>query len=210
MRIRVLSSILIIFSFSHGLFASSADVTSAFSKYRSAILNADADAAYRLVDSNTKNYYGEMLKVILYANKEQSSNMPATAKIFIVQSRHRIPAETLKSFDGEKLFKYAVSNGWIGKKSIASFEITDIEVNQDSASSKIKKGEKTAPFGFAFRKESENWKIDLTSILPMTESALKQAIKNANQAEDDFIFKAVETLSGKKVSPTVWDPIIKK
>ena len=145
-------------------YASNQEVTQSFNDYRTAILNADAHAAYNLVDSNTKKYYSEMLKAVLYANAEQSKAMPSLAKLFILQCRHRIPEDSLTSFNGESFFKYLVMNGWIGKNSVSGLEITDISINENTATSKIKKGDKIAPFGFKFKKEELAWKIDLTSI----------------------------------------------
>lgn len=190
-------------------YASADAVSAAFDRYKSAILSSDADAALQLIDSNTKNYYKEILKVILYADETQSKTMPPLAKIALIQGRHQIPLDTLKQMTVKSYFSYAIKQGWIGKQSVADIELTDISVNQNIATSKLSKNGKTAPFGFTFHKEDGTWKIDLTSILPASDKAVKQVIQQSGKNENAYIFGIIEKLSGKKVQESVWTPPLK-
>lgn len=185
-------------------------VSAAFEKYKSAIISGDADTAIQMIDSNTKNYYKEILKVILYADETQSKTMPPLAKIALIQGRHQIPIDTLKQMSVKSYFSYAVKQGWIGKQSVSDIHIAEITVDQNVATSKISKGDKIAPFGFTFRKEDGLWKIDLTSILPASDRAFKQVIKNSGKNENAYIFAIIEKLSGKKVQESVWIPPLKQ
>lgn len=184
-------------------------VSAAFEKYQSAILTNDAETAYQMIDGNTKNYYKEILKVILFADESQSKTMPPLAKVALVQGRHQIPLDKLKLMNEKSYFSYAVEQGWIGKKSVSDMQLAEISVNQETATSKISKGGKTAPFGFTFRKEDGAWKIDLTSILPTSDKAFKQVIQNSGKNENAYIFAIIEKLSGKKVEESVWIPPLK-
>ncbi len=186
--------------------ANADEVSAAFQKYKTAILASDAESAHQMIDENTKIYYKELLKIILYADETQSKTMPPLAKIALIQGRHLIPNDKLTLMNEESYFKYAVEHGWIGKNSVSDMQITDISVNQDTATSKISKGNKTAPFGFMFRNESGVWKIDLTSVLPVSDQAIKQVIQNSGKNENEYIFAIIEKLSGKKVQPSIWKP----
>ena len=181
-------------------------VSVAFEKYKSAILASDSETAYRMIDSNTKSYYKEIIKIILYADESQSKTLPPLAKIALIQGRHQIPKDELITMNAETYFKYSVEQGWIGKNSVSDMQIADIVISHDIATSKILKGGQTAPFGFTFRKEENAWKIDLTSILPRSDQAFKQVIQSSGKNENDYIFAIIEKLSGKKVQKSVWTP----
>ena len=206
MRLLILFFLIAFSSIATPVFANADEITAAFGKYRSAILAGDANAAYQLIDSNSKNYYREILKVILFANETESKFLPPLAKVSLIQARHQIPLDKLKLMDEKTYFSHAVKQGWIGKKSVTDMELADIVVSQDTATSKISKGGKTAPFGFTFHKEEGTWKIDLTSILPTSDKAFKQVIQKSGKNEDAYIFTIIEKLSGKKVQDSVWTP----
>ena len=200
---------IILYSLSMSVSANSDAVSAAFEKYKSAILASDSETAYQMIDANTKNYYKEIFKIILYADESQSKTMPPLAKLALIQGRHLIPEDKLTVMNEESYFKYAVEHGWIGKNSVSDMQIADISIDKDTATSKITKGNKTAPFGFVFRKEDSIWKIDLTSILPTSDKAIKHVIQNSGINENDYIFSIIEKHSGKKVPTSVWTPPLK-
>jgi hypothetical protein len=83
-------------------------------------------------------------------------------------------------------------------------------IKSDTATTKIKKNGQIAPFGFTFRKENNQWKLDLTSIFPVSQIAFQQAIEESGMSEDEFVFYLVEAVSESKVEESVWNPILKK
>lgn len=180
-------------------------VRSCFERYRTAIMSGQAGAAYAEINQNTKAYYDDMLDKVLYLSAAEVKSLTALEKIFIAQSRHRIPLQELQAFDGEGYFKYAVEQGWVGRDSVANAELTNITVSGDSATSAFVKKDKTLPFGFSFSLENGDWKIDLISIIPISNLALQHMINNAEEDEQTIIFKIVETLSGETVDETIWD-----
>ncbi len=181
-------------------------VEASFERYRQAIMSAQADAAYAEINEKTRQYYVDMLDKVMYLSAAETSSLTVLEKIFIAQSRHRIAPETLQQFDGEKYFKYAVEQGWIGKDSVANASLGNISVSGDSATSQFIKQDKTLPFGFSFSREQGDWKIDLVSILPVSNLALQHMINNAEADEQSIIFQIVETLSGEPVDESVWNP----
>ncbi len=185
--------------------ATPADVEAALEKYRIAILNADPEAAYQSIDTNTKAYYDQLFDDVAFATADQVHAKPLLDRVTIVMTRHRIPVEELQNLDGPSLFKYAVANDWVGKGSVAATAITDIRITGDTATTKLMMGGQVAPFGFTFRKEQGEWKIDLTSVMPMANSAFEQTIQAAGLQENAFIFQSVEAASGHPVDPSVWD-----
>jgi hypothetical protein len=190
--------------------ASNDEIIATFDNYRNALLNTDSDRAYQAIDSNTKKYYQDILKTVLSGKAEQVKQMSFLDKVFIIRSRHQIPFEELTAFNEETYFKYAVEKGWIDKNSVAEIELADIVIEGDRATTKIKKNGQIAPFGFTFRRENNQWKLDFTSIFPVSQTAFQQAIEESGMSEDEFVFYLVETVSNSKVNDSVWNPILKE
>ena len=61
---------------------------------------------------------------------------------------------------------------------------------------------------FVFNKEDGAWKVDLTSIFPITDGALKKVVANSGLSEDEFIFKALEMVSGDAVADDIKEPLV--
>lgn len=191
-------------------FASNDEIITTFNNYRDALLNEDSDAAYNSIDSKTKKYYQKILNTVLYGKAEEVKQMSSIDKIFIIRSRHQIPPEELTTFNTESYFKYAVERGWIDKSSVTEIELADIVVEGDTATTKIKKNGQIVPFGFTFRKENNQWKLDLTSIFSISNLAFQKAIEESGMSEDEFVFYLVEVVSNSTVNNSVWNPILEK
>jgi hypothetical protein len=183
-------------------------IMTTFENYRSAILNRDGVKAYSLVDKNTREYYSKSVNRALRLPENETKKLNILDKINVLLARHSIDRTKLSTMNGKTFFIYAVSKGWISEESASKMKIKVGAVNNDFGKSHIitEKGE--APFGFSFRKENGQWKIDLTSIFHISRIAFEQQIKKMDMQENDFLFLVLETNNGIKPSPSVWDPIL--
>jgi hypothetical protein len=198
---------LMILTVSHiSVAADDEDIQGVFEAYRVAVLAADGDAAYDLVDKTTRDYYSRILDDVRYASAEEVGKRSKLDKLFIVRSRHQIPQDKLKTWDGESYFQYAIDSGWIDKGSVSTTEITEIQVSGDVASSKLKQKEEIAPFGFEFNKEADGWKLNLISMFSLGEMTLQNVVRQSDKDENEVIVSIVESLSGEEVSDTIWAP----
>lgn len=187
--------------------ANEAAVREAFETYRTAILSQDADGAYKAVDGNTKDYYDEMLQQTLDADAATVRSLPILDQLIILRSRQQIPAVELTAMDGESFFKYAVDRSWIDPSSVQQFNIDNIAVSGNTATTSLAKNGQVAPFGFTFNQEADGWKIDLTSILPFSERAMQQLVGESGMNQDEFLLFLVKSVSGADVPDSIWQPV---
>jgi hypothetical protein len=103
------------------------------------------------------------------------------------------------------LFVYSVVHGLIGKD-VTSADLGMIEVKGDRASGVLSAGGKTLPTRMELKREAGAWRIDLVSLFPPVNAALKKAREESGLSENDFILKFAETISGKPVPGTIWNP----
>lgn len=183
-------------------------IMQAFADYRSSILDRKGKKAYELVDSNTKRYYDDIMRKILYATEKETKALSVMGRFMVVFARHQINPEDLAKMNGESLFVYAVGNGWIGRESVTTAQISISEINNDIARTHIVTPAGEAPFGYRFRRENKKWRIDLTSFLPITEMLIRQQIDETGIDENDLVFTMIRAASGFKPDAKVWQPVM--
>lgn len=178
----------------------------AFGEYRNSVLSNNGTAALSHVSASTVEYYGAIQQLALRATPDIVKQANIGDRLLILMVRHRVDAETLKSMDGQKLFVHAVNQGWIGKNGVEKLEIGSVAVRNGIARALMVAGGKRTPIQITMKEEG-TWRVDLTSILPVTNEAFGQAVANMGMSENDFILLTLDSLSGRTVPDTIWQPV---
>jgi hypothetical protein len=182
-------------------------VKKCFTDYKGSILEGRGKAALQLVDTRTKQYYGRELDLALSGDSSTVSNLTIIDKLTVFMVRHRIPAKELMNMTGDDFFAYAVDQGMVGKNSVITTEIGDVVVQGNFARGEIVNNGKKSPLFFHFQKESNSWKIDLTSLFPAVNMAMSKMLRDEEMTDEEYIFQALEALTGKKVGLNIWKPL---
>jgi len=182
-------------------------VRKSFESYKNSLLGGQGREAIKYVTSSTLNYYDRELQLIISGDSSTIDKLSVMDKLTVFIARHKIPHDTLTRMTGIDFFIYAIDNGMIGKNSVATAEIGDVQVDGETAKGQmISNGEKI-PLYFQFFKESSEWKVDLTSIFPQTNEAFKKMLSQEGVSENDYLFQLLESVSGRKVTHEIWRPI---
>ncbi|MCL2304047.1 MAG: hypothetical protein FWC43_01740 [Planctomycetaceae bacterium] len=184
------------------------EIRDCFDRYKKSLLDAQGEDAFECIDQKTISYYESLLDDVKFATRQKIEQMPLMHKMTVLMIRHQVPEEMILSMSGKELFVYAVENGMIGKDSVANVELGTITVTKGSAKTKIISNGKEAPFGFAFTFEDGQWRMDITSAFPIMQKALKAVAQQQGMSDNDFIFSLLETLTNKKPSDSIWEPLI--
>jgi hypothetical protein len=121
-----------------------------------------------------------------------------------------ISKEDILSFTGEQLLVYAIKKGMVGKSSVMNISIGDVEIDSAFAKGQLVSSGRKAPFFFHFYRENGIWKIDLTSLFPVSGMAFKQMVEDSGQEENEYLLFLLETISNQEPSPNIWKPILEK
>ena len=186
-----------------------AAVRASFYGYKEAILDQDGEASLAFVDRNTTAYYQKMRDLALRGDLETVRVLSPVDKTMVLMIRHMLSLESVEPMTGESLFAHAVNQGWIGKASVINIDIGDITVSGTHATGVHVSEGKATPLKFVFQMENGMWRLDLTSIMFAADQAFKQVIRESGISEDEFLITIIESVSGKKLADTVWDPMIK-
>ena len=182
-------------------------VKETFSNYKKAILDSDGEEAAKWVDSKTVAYYDQMLKASLDADSADVAVLGVIDKLTIFSVRHRIPRQEIAQLNGRQFLIYSIDRGMVGKNTVGNVEIGDVNVDGNSASGQLISQGRKSPLYFQFNKEEGAWKLDLTSLLPATNTGLRKMIADQGMTENEFIFQALEMMNGKPVTADIWSPM---
>jgi len=182
-------------------------VKKCFDGYKKAILDGRGSDAITFVDSKTVAYYEKELALALTGDSATIANLTIIDKLTVFVTRHKLPREKLFNMTGHDYFIYAVDNGMIGKNSVVATQIGEVIVEGNFARGQIMSNGKAAPLYFQFNKEANAWKVDLTSIFPMTNMALSKMLDDQGMTDVEFIFQTLEALTGKEVGSEIWKPL---
>jgi hypothetical protein len=182
-------------------------VKKSFDNYKTAILNDKGDEAVKYVDSRTIKYYSDILQLVKTADSTKIETLSILDKLMVFSIRDRTSKEDILSFDGKSLFVYAIKSGMVGKNSVANNSIGDVMIDNDFAKGQLIANGQKAPFDFHFYKEDGQWKIDLTSLFPVSTMAFKKMAEESGQNENVYLFSLLEMITGKKPGNETWKPI---
>ncbi len=182
-------------------------VIQCFENYKKAILQGQGSEAIKYVDKTTVDYYGTELNLALSGDSATIDQLSLIDKLTVFIARHKMDPAVLKKMNGRDFFIYAVDKGMIGKNSVATTEVVNVSVDGNSASGQMSANGVKTPLAFNFKKEDNQWRVDLTSIFPQTNLALRKALTQQGMSDNDFIFKTLENLTGRAVTGKIWQPI---
>ncbi len=176
--------------------------------YQTALMARDGAAAVDLVSATTHEYYSAIREIALYGPAARVRKMPITDRIQVLLVRSRIDAAALKEMDGARLFRYYVDHGWTGGgASLRRTQLADFRISGDVATAAQMDGNRPSALRWRFERENHRWRIDLTSLLPLAEQAMREALSRTPLGEDEFVLRAIEAQSLVPVNDTIWQPL---
>jgi len=178
-----------------------------FDNYKSAILNDKGEEAVEYVDSRTIKYYDDIIDLVKTADSAKVNSLSLLDKVMVFSVRHRTSKEEILSFDGKRLFVYAIKSGMVGKNSVSNNSIGEVTIDKDFAKGQfIANGQKT-PFYFHFYKENGQWKIDLTSVFSISTVAFEKMVADSELGENEYLFSLLEMMTGRKPGQEIWNKV---
>lgn len=182
------------------------EIRSCFAGYRAAVLANDGKTAASLVARSGIEYFGEMQRLALYATPEKVRAESPVNQIQILTLRHRIDADTLRAMSPSELFAHGVTEGWTAKDSVQGLGLGEIEVEGDLAAAQVTRDGSPTPLKYRFVREKGVWLWDMMPTVELSNQAFKTIAAQQKVSEEDLILSLLESVSGRAVPPTIWEP----
>ncbi|MEM1446010.1 MAG: hypothetical protein AAGF84_08150 [Planctomycetota bacterium] len=185
-----------------------AEIRGVFEAYRQAVLDRDGLTAVGLVSQSTLTYYDRGVDWILHADEAETKALSLLDRFLVVITRHRIPADELRTMTGRDLCVVGVDRGWTSDESTSAMRMGDLKVFNRSAKGTLVTNEGRAPDLVQFDLEAGSWKLDLIPMLRVAEPGMKQIIEQTGMTENEFLFFAAGMDSGGTPTSAIWQPIV--
>lgn len=183
-------------------------VKNCFEEYKTAVIKQEGIKAKDLVDKVTIDFYNRVLNHARFSAKSELNKVNISEKLIVFSVRKHVPLDSVRLFSGDQLFAYMIRKGLIDKSTISFIDLGEIEVLNNSAKAPVIVGGQKAPFTLQFRKEQGVWKINISSLLVITDVALARKIKQAGLTEELFIEQLLNNKTGyKKNKNQYWEPL---
>jgi hypothetical protein len=188
-----------------------------FVAYKQALLNKEGDIAVEQVSNTTLSHYGKMRDLALRGDGATLRSRPLVDQFLVLVLRHRVGLEALLPMSDKEVISLAIREGWIGESGLKETSIGAVTIKDDRAEAILVVGGKahTTPDvpRFVFLKEQKAWKIDITALFPVAEKFFQDwytgSKASGNISTDTFLLNILMLMSGKPISPDIWNPLVR-
>ncbi len=189
-------------------------VRQVFLEYKKALVGGDADAAVQLVDDETLAYFQELRGLAAAGSEEEIRARSFIDRLLVLSIRHTFEASEIATLSLEGLMGRATREGWISPQTIAQLEMGEVEILGDRATAQaMTTASATNPdlagpvdgLHYEFQRIDGQWRFGFGSLVRSLDVLVEQLTSQLGASQDDFLFMLIESFSGEKVLPEVWE-----
>jgi hypothetical protein len=185
------------------------DVRATFEHYKAAIMADDGPEAIKYVDQRTLDYYGRILHSSLVDDSIAVDRLGLLDKLMVLSLRYRTPKIKLLAFNGSEILIYAIESGMVGKNSVMGNTIGEVTLGDSKSEGQLVVNGNPTPVNLDFYEETDGWKVDITSIFELSETAFRQMVEESGQSENEFLQMVLDMVGGGKPFNPIWNPVKK-
>ncbi|MGH9246584.1 MAG: hypothetical protein ACRD29_20195 [Acidimicrobiales bacterium] len=184
--------------------ADRARAESAFAAYQSALAERRGDDAAALVSSGTLAYYESARRLALTALADELGSRSAFDRLTVVSLRVGVPADQLAAGTPAELFAAVVDAGLVGQQ-VGALVVRSTSVDGDLARVQLVAGAGQL-ITVEVRREGDEWRVDVTGLIPLADAAISQLAAAQGIAEDELILATLSAITGRTIGPEVFNP----
>jgi hypothetical protein len=183
------------------------DVRAAWAEFKAATLSGAGDVAASRVTNATHEYFGELRTLALEAERAHLETLVLERVFSVLLFRARLSRAELERMTGRDLYAHAVAKGWVGKNDTGALGIGDVEVIGDSASAMSTKVDVPTGLKLHFIRQDGAWRVDVMNLMKYANVAIDAMRKKSGLSEEEFLATMIQTLTGKKLTGELWNPM---
>ncbi len=184
-------------------------IRDACNRYITAVAGNLGTESIKYIDSNTVNYYGQMIPLILRADSIIVSRLRLDQQLLVLVVRQTMPLNKIKELNGAKLFEYLVQIAMCESGKGLDKYYFDIHVEKKNHGYiQLVDSNNVPGVKFYFNREFGQWKIDIPSITSLiTKSMWRKLIEESGKTEKEFVQQVVELSTGTPLNDSTWHPL---
>jgi hypothetical protein len=183
------------------------EITKSFLNYKAYMANNLGEKAVKLTDSNTINYFSELLYLVKNADSNTVERLRFDQKLSVLLTRHMATREKILNMDGRSLFIFIVQTS-PGRNDDDNDEKLDlISISKNVARCQIIDSNAEKGLVLEFRKEYGVWKIDIPAMYAATNNVWKEEFKSTGRTEKELISTILMTKTDIPPDNSIWQPV---
>ena len=185
-------------------------VDDAFKHFKEMVSQHDSLSAGAMLSRESLEYYGRFRTLALNAPAPEVHQMSVGEKYFTLGLRQMSTTGAIEHMTNKDVFRFLMDKGMtMNEKLISHITLGKISISGDVAhASVLINDQPTKDLNLLLLREGNKWKVDVRNLLKMGDKAISAAAKKHNISEDEIVTKGLEAISKKKLSPTIWAPLV--
>ncbi|WP_405208020.1 hypothetical protein [Aquimarina sp. LLG6339-5] len=194
-------------------------IINAFNNFNKANIELDGEKIFELSDSESHNYYSNLLTKILRLDSIGISKLNLTDKMNLLSARAIIADSELKKISPKnlmiKMYTEVSSMDSVKIDSFKKLGVTNVRIESEKANGDFTiDGEALSPrVNLKFSKENGKWKFNIVSMANFTEKQLNTVCEYHGFSHLDYLewMFSASNIGSKKIKELedIWNPIIK-
>ncbi len=158
------------------------------------------------IDDMTFQHFAEMRRLALRATATEVRNLPSSSRLYVLMLRHLVPPEELEAMRTRDVALQLFDAGIMGMMSRGEWTMGEVWVEGMEATAQIIVADEPLPLEWHFMKQGGEWKIDLISLLTISDIAMKHWAAEEGLTENEYILMTLEALSQRSAPADIWEP----
>lgn len=179
-------------------------VRTVFEDYRVEVGAENGAVVPALVSADTIAHYDEVVRLARSAGPSEIAALGMMDRMMVARLRVQEPP-AFASMDGAGLLVYGVDEGMIDAAALEGNTLGEVRIDGDRAYAEMQVEGEPVGVDWEFVRAGSGWTFDLAAGFPLINEALTQVAADNEMTEDEFIFMAVEMVTGTPVDISVYD-----
>lgn len=160
------------------------------------------------IDDLTFQHFAEMHRLALRATATEVRKLPSSSRLYVLMLRHLVPSEELEVMRTRDVALQLFDAGVMGMISRGEWSMGEVWIEGMEATAQIIVADEPLPLEWHFMKQGGEWKMNLISLLTISDIAMKDWAAEEGLTENEYILKTLEVLSQRSVPADIWEPVI--
>lgn len=179
-------------------------VRSVFEDYRVQVGAENGSAVPALVSPSTIAHYDAVVRAARAAGPAEIAELRMMDRLMVARMRVEEPPG-FATMDGAGLLVYAVNEGMIDATALQGNALGEVLVEGDRAYAEMLVDDEPTGVDWEFVRGEPGWTFDLAAGFPLINETLSQVAAEGGMTEDEFIFEAIELVTGRPVDASVYE-----
>lgn len=186
-----------------------ASIRTNFQNFKTAIFEEDSQGVLDLIDSNSFLYYSRIFKLAKSADSVQVEKLPIYEKGLVFAIRIRGQNHDLLKMSDSSFFMYAVENRLVDQAGmpLSGGDLGEISISAIKATANFLVVNIKLPYQVIFSKQQNKWKVDITSLIPVSNMVLKSMAVRDNKTDTEFLLSIAKMSSEESDLKSIWQPL---